>query len=108
MKIHIDIGHNVHYNKTKLDITSIDGGERMRTNLKNLRIRSNLSVPIIAKELGISASFYYKIESGVRNPTISLAKNICDTMGGNINEIFFTLQMDETSNTGETNSKESA
>jgi putative transcriptional regulator len=84
--------------KTKLDTSSIDGGESMRMNLKNLRISSNLSVPVIAKELGISASFYYKIESGVRNPTISLAKNICDIMGGNINEIFFTLRIDETSN----------
>ncbi len=70
----------------------------MRSNLRTLRDKNNLSVAEMAQKLNISVSFYYKIESGVRNPTISLAKQICDIVGGNIDEIFFTPQLDQRSN----------
>lgn len=53
----------------------------MRSNLRTLRDENKLSVAEMAQKLNILASFY-KIESGVRNPTISLAKQICDIVGG--------------------------
>ncbi len=69
----------------------------MRLYLKGLRIQSDLTVSEMAEKLGVSESFYYKIESGVRNPTISLAKQICDILGGNVERIFFAHNMDDVS-----------
>jgi putative transcriptional regulator len=80
----------------------------MRSNLRNLRNKNKLSVVDMAQKLNISTSFYYKIESGVRNPTISLAKQICNIIQGNMDEIFFALQLDEMSNDSVTDHQETA
>lgn len=69
----------------------------MRKKLKETRIRKNIEVKEIAQKLGISESYYYKIEQGRRNPTINLAKKIVDLLGGTIEEIFFDSELDETS-----------
>lgn len=60
----------------------------MRDNLKKVRKDYGLSVEEIANELNISKSFYYKIESGIRNPTISLAKKIAKLFKLEIEELF--------------------
>lgn len=60
----------------------------MRDKLKILRKTKNISVKKIASKLNISESFYYKIESGDRNPTIALAKEICNLFKVDIDEIF--------------------
>ena len=70
----------------------------MRKNLRQLREGSNLTVEDIAGMLGISKSYYYKIENGDRNPTINLARDISDLFGKNINYIFFNETLDKTSN----------
>lgn len=60
----------------------------MRDNLKKIRKNHGLSVEEIASELNISKSFYYKIESGIRNPTIFLAKRIAKFFRVEIEELF--------------------
>jgi len=67
----------------------------MRSNLKMLREKNGLTVKEIADLLGISESFYYKIESGIRNPTINLARDISNLFGKNINYIFFNEILDD-------------
>ncbi|TCU71544.1 helix-turn-helix transcriptional regulator [Tissierella praeacuta] len=60
----------------------------MRDKLRSLRKTMNISIEQIANKLNISKSFYYKIESGDRNPTIALAKKICKLFDIDIDEIF--------------------
>ncbi|QZY56676.1 helix-turn-helix transcriptional regulator [Crassaminicella profunda] len=69
----------------------------MRTILKKARKKNKLAVCKIAEMLGISKSFYYKIESGARNPSILLAKKIADIFNMKVDEIFFDENMDKTS-----------
>ncbi|MGG1598522.1 helix-turn-helix transcriptional regulator [Paenibacillus naphthalenovorans] len=69
----------------------------MRTVLREARKNKNMSVEDIATEVEISASFYYKIEAGIRNPTIDLAKKIADLLGRTVDELFFAPQLDEMS-----------
>ena len=80
----------------------------MRSNLKKLRKKHNLSVSDIARKLEISTSFYYKIESGDRNPTMLLAKQICNIIHTNVDEIFFDSSLDGESNTTDIEEQESA
>jgi len=61
----------------------------VRNNLKKLRINKKLEVRYIAKELGISPSYYYKIEQGIRNPNLYLAKSIAELLESSVDEIFF-------------------
>lgn len=69
----------------------------MREKLREARKAKNLSVREMSKMLNISASFYYKIEQGIRNPTISLAKVIADKLGSTIEELFYAQDLDESS-----------
>ncbi|MGE5585797.1 MAG: helix-turn-helix transcriptional regulator [Bacillota bacterium] len=61
----------------------------MRDALRKARKAKGLTVADMAKMLRISPSFYYKIEQGVRNPTLELAKSIADTVGRSVEEVFF-------------------
>lgn len=71
---------------------------RKRAALIAERKKASLSVAEIADLLEISPSFYYKIESGDRNPTISLAKRISDLFSKSVEALFFGEVLDETSN----------
>ena len=70
----------------------------MRIGLKKARELKNFTVAEIADVLGISASFYYKIESGVRNPTINLAKRMAEVLGDTVDNIFFENELDDSPN----------
>ena len=69
----------------------------MRSKLKELRIAGRHTVDDMASRFNISSSYYYKIESGTRNPTMNLAKNISDFFNKEIGEIFFTHAVDDSS-----------
>jgi|Wag4MinimDraft_11_1082651.scaffolds.fasta_scaffold15304_2 putative transcriptional regulator len=69
-----------------------------REKLREIRKRSGLSVKDIAKSIGISTSHYYKIEEGIRNPTLKVAKKIAEMLDKNIDEIFFGEVLDDSSN----------
>lgn len=69
----------------------------MRIELKNARQQKGLDVSDIAKILNISASFYYKIESGIRNPNIQLAKKMSDFFQRDIEDLFFDNELDVSS-----------
>ncbi|WP_242826062.1 helix-turn-helix transcriptional regulator [Desulfurispora thermophila] len=43
---------------------------------------------MIVTKLNISTSLYYKIEQGVRNPSLLLAKAIADSLGSTVDELF--------------------
>jgi len=70
---------------------------RQRRRLRAIRIEKGLSVAQLANQVGISDSFYYKIERGVRNPTLELAKEISDLLGSSIDDLFFGDQLDDSS-----------
>lgn len=78
----------------------------MRENLKNTRIKKGITVSKMAKATNISESFYYKIESGLRNPTMKLAKKISDMLEKDIEYLFFNDSLDELSNKQNTTQKE--
>lgn len=60
----------------------------LRVALIRARKKKGLKVSTITKQLMISESFYYKIEQGIRNPTIELARKIANTLGGIVDELF--------------------
>ncbi|SET76732.1 putative transcriptional regulator [Oceanobacillus limi] len=71
----------------------------MRHKLRNVRITKGYTdVEDISKKIGISASYYYKIEQGKRTPGIILAKKIADILGHTVDELFFNQNLDEVSN----------
>lgn len=77
------------------------GGVIMRSNLRHVRLQKGFNdVEKLAEKIGISASYYYKIEQGVRTPNINLAKKIADTLGHAVDDLFFNKNMDELSNEG--------
>ncbi|MGB9860560.1 MAG: helix-turn-helix domain-containing protein [Moorellaceae bacterium] len=67
----------------------------MRMVLRDARIAKKISVSEMARRLNISTSFYYKIEQGIRNPTIDLAKAIADILQSTIDELFCTHELDD-------------
>lgn len=69
----------------------------MRKNLKKFREERNLSVEEVANSLGISVSHYYKIESGLRNPTFKLAGDFAKFFITNVDVLFFEEELDESS-----------
>lgn len=73
----------------------------MRNKLREARKAKNISVQKMSTMLNISASFYYKIEQGIRNPTISLAKAIAYKLGSTVDELFCTENLDDSSSAKE-------
>lgn len=69
----------------------------MRNKMKKLREERDLSVSEIAEFLSISASHYYKIESGIRNPNFILAGKIAKFFNSNVDDLFFNKELDEMS-----------
>jgi putative transcriptional regulator len=69
----------------------------MRQSLREAREGKGFTVTQMAQASGISASFYYKIEQGIRNPTMSLAKKLADLLGRSVDDLFFAQELDETS-----------
>lgn len=66
----------------------------MRERLIQARKDSGLTVAELAEKFGISKSFYYKIEAGIRNPTITLANEIALFFGKTVDELFFDKELD--------------
>ncbi|MBV4420303.1 helix-turn-helix transcriptional regulator [Clostridium tyrobutyricum] len=70
----------------------------MRKNLRKCRLNKKLSVEDISQVLNISKSYYYKIESGLRNPTMILAKQMANLLEEDIEFLFFNNNLDKMSN----------
>ncbi|PKR79211.1 transcriptional regulator [Halalkalibacillus sediminis] len=70
----------------------------MRMNLRNIRMKQGYKeVDKLAANIGISASYYYKIEQGKRTPSIDLAKKIADALDHTVDELFFDQNLDVSS-----------
>ncbi|UZQ49802.1 helix-turn-helix transcriptional regulator [Clostridium kluyveri] len=61
----------------------------MQNNLKTTREILNISGCELAKRVNVKSSMIYMIESGKRNPSLSLARKISKTLNKSIEEIFF-------------------
>lgn len=81
-------------------VSNVKGVVIMRLHLQNTRRSKNISVGEMASQLKISKSYYYKIEQGVRNPTLELARKIAGILGEPVDKIFFGNELDRTSKTG--------
>lgn len=69
----------------------------MRKIMKQMREERGLSVKEVAEALKISESHYYKIESGLRSPKFELAGEFARFFGTNVDELFFSDRLDESS-----------
>ena len=67
----------------------LKGGYIVRENMRNIRVEKSFTVTYISDILGISPSYYYKIEQGIRNPNLYLAKSIAEILETNLENIFF-------------------
>ena len=70
----------------------------MRRFLKQARETKGLTVEEMSNRLDISVSFYYKIEQGIRNPTMKLAREISELLGHGVERLFFSHELDASSN----------
>lgn len=50
----------------------------MNERLKQIRIEKGLTIKAVAEMLGITFSAYAHYEQGIREPSISVLKKICD------------------------------
>lgn len=55
----------------------------MREWLKSFRNNKKLTQKIVAKKAGISRSFYTEIENDIKDPSVTTAKKIAETLGFN-------------------------
>jgi putative transcriptional regulator len=53
----------------------------MRTWLKELRLQRGLTQNSVAERCEIERSYYTMIESGIRTPSVTVAKSIGDAIG---------------------------
>lgn len=56
--------------------------------LIELRIRRGLSQRSLARRLGISSGYMSQLETGQRNPSPRMAKNICELLNVEFDELF--------------------
>lgn len=67
----------------------------MRKWLKEMRLQRGLTQNFVAEKSNIERSYYTMIESGVRNPSVIVAKAIGKTVGFDWT-IFFDSECNET------------
>ncbi|WP_163582140.1 helix-turn-helix transcriptional regulator [Gracilibacillus saliphilus] len=78
----------------------------MRRNLRHIRISKGYKeVDVIAQKVGISTSYYYKIEQGKRTPSVDLAKKIADVLNCTVDELFYNESLNEMSSNPSRNLK---
>lgn len=70
----------------------------MNDNIRRFRESQKLDPEEMAEKLGISTSYYYKLESGLRTPSFKILKRYKEVFGIEVDVIFFAQNMDETSN----------
>lgn len=59
--------------------------------MKELRKSKKLNKKQMADEIGVSASYYYKVESGFQNPSFEFLKKLKERFPeANIDQIFFS------------------
>ena len=63
----------------------------MRDKLIKLRKEHGYTQKLIAQMLGVSRSFYARIESGIRNPSYGLAKHIASILDADPEDIFLNI-----------------
>lgn len=82
-----------------MDDQSREVSKIARKALREKRLAKGYSdVPEFAALFDISASFYYKIEAGTRNPTLDLAKKIADQLDDTVDNLFCAHELDDSSN----------
>jgi len=60
----------------------------VRKMLKVKRKEKGLSLTAISKDVGISRSYYAKIENGSKNPSLRVAKDIGMVLGESVDDLF--------------------
>ncbi len=68
-----------------------------RTALTQARVEKGYEVKDLAAKLGVSRSFLYKIEEGVRDPSIPLMGAIARELDRTVDALFFASEPDELS-----------
>ncbi len=65
-------------------------GRRNIVYLKDFRISKELNQKQMAKEIGVSASYYYKVESETLNPSFEFMRKLKERFSDiSIDEVFF-------------------
>ncbi len=71
----------------------------MNSKIKHFRENLGLTPEDMAEKLEISASYYYKLESGLRTPSFKVLQKYKAAFGANLDSIFFEQNVDESSKT---------
>jgi transcriptional regulator with XRE-family HTH domain len=58
------------------------------TNLRQARLRRDISQEVLAIEAGVAMNYISGIERGVRNPTVSVLDRLAKVLGITIAELF--------------------
>ena len=61
---------------------------KLGLNIRNLRLKKDISQVYIANELGVAKSFISVLEKGNANPTLTTITRIAKALGVSVNELF--------------------
>ncbi len=64
-----------------------DDAKKLGNNLKEIRIRKNITQTELAKTLGVDKSFLSNIENGKTNPTLSTISSLAQALEVSTNEL---------------------
>ena len=62
---------------------------KFRKKLKDLRVENKYTIRVMSEKTGLSKSFYWQIENGVRNLTYENAQKISEVFNLKPDDIFY-------------------
>ena len=68
---------------------------RIRTKIKELRARHNLTQDELAEKVGVSRQTMLYLEKGKYNPSLILAHKVAEVLSSSIEEVFIIEENDD-------------
>lgn len=73
--------------------TEVDPVVNLGARLKDVRIRSGLSLREVARQLGVSPSFVSQMENGKSQPSVATLYSVTQLLGVSIDDLFATVPL---------------
>jgi putative transcriptional regulator len=68
---------------------------RIRTKIKELRARHNLTQDELAEKVGVTRQTMLYLEKGKYNPSLILAHKVAEVLSSTIEEVFIIEELDD-------------
>ncbi len=77
----------------KADSADLEYAQAMGTALREERKKQKISIEVAGKALGITASYISQIETGKKNPTLSVVENYASFLGLDMFELSLRIKI---------------